>query len=445
MPSRAYWGGFGRGLSSGINNAFKMQLQMDEHKLKARMLEHQMKKAEMDEAEKQRASQQIESIAREFEAPTMQPSGWKIYTQDETSPQFGQEPPPGESTNYAPLSPLPEEAMVKTPASMRDRLIAAQIRMGKSIPSEAFRSPEDNSLEGQFAKIMVQDALTKRFAEMNKPPAPASPQVVGAPTAPAAPQAQPANVPSSSQYRVVFDAKGQAKLAPANNPREPLDIANRSYFEARTTGLSHEDALKKATEAKRSLAGGTAQAPFDVKAKPENKDTIRNFNQAAAEGSASGRPLEAGTRKELSALESAKRQMEIVKENYNKDFLGMVKGTDIAYNLRRKVGSSIGSPIDNKEESFRGALAKAREELIRAKEGAVIPAEMYNKLAGLLPKETDEPGVFENALDRFSTELDAAMGTTTRLGVTPRGQSSNAPQAPQGGRKQGRLVPIPSR
>ena len=65
----------------------------------------------------------------------------------------------------------------------------------------------------------------------------------------------------------------------------------------------------------------------------------------------------------------------------------------------------------------------AAEQLIRAKEGAQISAEMYTHLRQLFPKATDEPEVFQSNLARFETELRAAMETAQRRGVTPRGKS----------------------
>lgn len=149
MASRSFWGGLMQGLGQGASQGMQMKLQMDEHKLKAEMLKHQMKKLELENSN----ATQRQSLADDIEAPTMEPSGWKIYTQDESSPEFGREPQPGESANYSPLNPVPEEAMVKTPASLRNRLIAAQLRGGGSLSEllKAGQAPQD--LSSQLANL----------------------------------------------------------------------------------------------------------------------------------------------------------------------------------------------------------------------------------------------------------------------------------------------------
>lgn len=367
MPSGFFIGGLGRGLVDGFQAS-------EDLKLKKEMLKMQQKRLKLEEDE------QI------FKTNQMQRQVVDWDRQDKAIEEFSR------------ISAGERPTQIETEAA--DPVVGAQAR-----------EAEPRDLRAAMIGMVPRAQLGTVVNNMMNPRVGASGnRVIG-----------PNQVLTDDTGKVLFENQNKAP------DRAPFSVTDRTYFEARNEGLSHEEAVKRAADARRSLSTASAQAPFDVKADPRNQQTQKEFNRAGAEGEQAGKPLEAGTRKELGALESAKRQLDIVKQNFDKNFLGPIKGTQAAYDFRRTAGSYIGQPVGAKEEQFRGALAKAREELIRAKEGAVIPAEMYNKLAGLLPKETDEPAVFDSAYNRFVKELDAAMGTTRTLGTTPRGAALTQP------------------
>lgn len=141
-----------------------------------------------------------------------------------------------------------------------------------------------------------------------------------------------------------------------------------------------------------------------------------------AEAAAGGKPLDASTQQRVSDLMSARRQVGNVEANYDKDFLGPIKGTQTAFETRRRIGGYIGTPLGEKETVFREALADIKDMLLRARSGAQINEQEYKRLAQMLPAATDEEQVFKAGLNRFDTELGKLTADKIRLGTTPRGQ-----------------------
>lgn len=246
-----------------------------------------------------------------------------------------------------------------------------------------------------------------------------------------------------------------AAAADAIHPNNP--VAKAKYVEdALNLGSGFDNKLKNDLLKKHSGDSTEAQKEFNIlmgdktaqqasqaeKAKlgiKQSEAYLRNqedINERRQLGTTAGKPLEPATRKQLELFESLNRQMQILEDNYDPSFLGPIQGTEKAYNVRKQVGSYIGSPIGKKEENFRGALGIIQENFARAKEGAVIPAEMYNRLTGLVGRTTSEPQVFESSIGRFKDELGYSIKTVTRLGVTPRGRAGEAPTtAPSGGKE----------
>jgi hypothetical protein len=102
--------------------------------------------------------------------------------------------------------------------------------------------------------------------------------------------------------------------------------------------------------------------------------------------------------------------------------LGPVKGTDAAFEVRRRVGGYVAAPLGTKETTFRQTLANISDQLLRARSGAQINEQEYSRLAGLLPKATDEPAVFNAGVSRFQSEISQLKNERLRLGTTPRGE-----------------------
>lgn len=132
-------------------------------------------------------------------------------------------------------------------------------------------------------------------------------------------------------------------------------------------------------------------------------------------------PLAASTQRDLGILGGVLRQADIIGANLNDEYLGPIKGTQTAFKARRQIGTSIGTPLGEKEVTFRTALQDVSDMLLRARSGAQINEAEYQRMIEILPKATDEPGVFRPAMRRFRTEMGALIKDKERLGKMSRG------------------------
>lgn len=147
-------------------------------------------------------------------------------------------------------------------------------------------------------------------------------------------------------------------------------------------------------------------------------------SQTAQEAAkAAGRPVEGAIQTQMSALETLlTNTIPNIEKNLKSSYLGPVKGTDIGFEARRRFGSIAGAPLASGETTFRQALKDAGDQLLRARSGAQINEQEYARLAGLLPKATDEPAVFTEGLQRFKQEMQTILRAKQKFAVTPRGQ-----------------------
>lgn len=169
-----------------------------------------------------------------------------------------------------------------------------------------------------------------------------------------------------------------------------------------------------------------------VKATPQYQQTERNIARERAEGRTEGTPLEATTQRDIAGLEGALRQVGNIRNNLDDQFLGPIRGTDVAFSTRRSIGNYINAPLGNKETVFRQSIADVADQLLRARSGAQINEQEYKRLRGMLPKATDEPQVFRAGLQRFENELNNTIQSKRTLGITPRGGGGSSETAPRG-------------
>lgn len=217
------------------------------------------------------------------------------------------------------------------------------------------------------------------------------------------------------------------------NPQGPEGRIFDYYAEKERTGKADpamERAIKNyqgTLQSLREAAGhgtgaGTEAGRVEVRRSPEAAQAAANIARGSAEGSTQGRPLDPGTAKSISELESALRQVSNIRDNQSDAFLGPIKGRDDTFAARRQIGSYIQSPVGEKEVVFRQSLADVSDMLLRARSGAQINEGEYARLKNMLPKATDEPKVFKAGLDRFDKELKATVKKKMELGITPRAQ-----------------------
>lgn len=233
----------------------------------------------------------------------------------------------------------------------------------------------------------------------------------------------------------VFDpTTGQPIFQNPSQQRQALGAESRMFAIQEKivngTATPEEKALFDAwPKTVQTISGARAQAPFDVKADPRNQATQQQFNQAAATGTMQGGALEGGAQTALTALAGLDQSLLEAEKSVSPEFLGPIRGRDITFSARRQVGSMVGAPLSPQETTFRQALGNMSDQLLRARSGAQINEQEFARLAAILPKATDEPGVFKAAIDRFKRELAVIRAERMRLGTTPRATVGN--QAPQ--------------
>jgi hypothetical protein len=141
------------------------------------------------------------------------------------------------------------------------------------------------------------------------------------------------------------------------------------------------------------------------------------------------KPADASTQKDVAELYGVLRQVDNIKTNFDKEYLGPIKGTDTAFDARRKIGSYVGSPVGKKELVFRQALKDVGDQLLRARTGAAMSIPEYDRMVGLLPKASDEEKVFNAGMERFEAEMKALLDSRVELSRTPRKDMSGAGSA----------------
>jgi hypothetical protein len=213
----------------------------------------------------------------------------------------------------------------------------------------------------------------------------------------------------------------------SNPQKQAIDAKNRIFSETmERTGGDVEAATKAVREYTRQISGGTQQGTLDVKRSPEylQNQTDQKVAQQAGES------LPPAIQTQVSALDNLSTTIGDIAKNFDEQFLGPVKGMDAAFNARRTAGGLIGNPLTKQEVVFRQAIKDANDQLLRARSGAAITESEYSRLAGMLPKATDEPGVFQASLERFRNQTKTLRDAKINLGTTPRNQLGGSQPAP---------------
>jgi len=220
------------------------------------------------------------------------------------------------------------------------------------------------------------------------------------------------------------DEKELINLARQKNPN-----ASISELLAGARAGSREQKINLAV----NIAGGQAQAR-EVGAETGRQSVLASrldrITKEAEAGNA-GRPLDPTTLDRVGNLLGARRQTAVVEANFSPEFLGPVKGTQAAFEARRRVGSYVGTPLGQQETTFRQSLADIKDMLLRARSGAQINEQEYARLSQMLPAATDEETVFKAGLSRFDLEMKKIIEDRIGLAQTPRGKlSATTPSAP---------------
>lgn len=235
-----------------------------------------------------------------------------------------------------------------------------------------------------------------------------------------------------SSRRDVGYTVGPRGVTIRNNPqRRATEAGNLIFNEVLETTGSREEATKAREDYERRIStargSGSKQGALNVTQTPQYLQ-----NQTAIEGAkAQGQALPPAIQTQVSALDLVTNTIGQIESNLSDEFLGPIKGTDPAFSTRRTFGSTLGSPLGEKEVIFRQSIKDANDQLLRARSGAAITEQEYNRLAGMLPKPTDEPQVFRAGLKRFKDQMNALRSEKLRLGTTPRNQLGSGQPGPK--------------
>jgi hypothetical protein len=180
-------------------------------------------------------------------------------------------------------------------------------------------------------------------------------------------------------------------------------------------------------------------------------------------------PPQAADRNRLIQLQSIERQGNIVRDTFRPEFVGKgFKAFSGDLKKEYEAQEKAAPPGSNKyasgalpgtlrkylgkaapeEVQFRSALLDMSDLLLRARSGAQINEQEYQRLKALLPDLYDEPNTFIPALRRFTTEAGKQLDDTLKLGGSSmkqlqeeRAQSKKKPQF-RYDPKADRLVPM---
>tara|TARA_R110002020_G_scaffold150264_2_gene326851 strand:+ start:1230 stop:2426 length:1197 start_codon:yes stop_codon:yes gene_type:complete len=133
------------------------------------------------------------------------------------------------------------------------------------------------------------------------------------------------------------------------------------------------------------------------------------------------RGISASAQRRIAGLMALQDLVKNVSRDYDSSFLGPIKGTDTAFEARRRVGGFLGTPLGARETIFRQALKDMADSLLRARSGAQINEQEYQRLRSMLPAATDEPQVFLAGLNRFRKLIVQSLESTRKVAITPKG------------------------
>ena len=361
------FGGFAGGLAGGLELGQRMKLQADEHKLKAKMLENQLKQQEQAQQEQQQRTLELGKYVDMLSKGVPQ-----TVTPGYESPEQSMSVAPVES-NYRPANPqeLLGQGLKTVPEAHRYNLLQ------QSMKPQAGQRPMSVGVGGT-----VFDPTTGQEIYRNPTP----------------------------RTGVGVDSKTWADI---ENEHPGADLATKRKY--------YNEAVANTSAAR---AGSAKEAQINAASTPS---ALAKQTDIAAAKTAGG-PLPAGVEDVLAKGETLFKTLGDVRANYDPNYLGPVKGTDLAFETRRRVGSAVGMPTGDREVKFRQALSDAKNQIIYLMSGKQINESEGRRLIAQMPAATDEPSVFLAGLDRFESQVKRTLqahqqaGTATRSDIRPGGK-----------------------
>lgn len=396
------FGSFAGGLAGGMARGQEMALQAQEHKLKAKMLEHQIKKSEFEQQQREQAQREADQQALDLgSAVDMITKGVKV--------------PGGGTPGYE--SPEQNMSVAEVPAyrpATQEEKFGALI---KGTPRAHQYNVIQQYMKGQGGGTA--GSVSRAFPDYES--------AIAFKNSPGFNDGFPMGA------KLTQTSKGWQWTGIM--PYDP--VSNTYHATLNAPGGTREGAQAAANQAtyeKNVKAGeGSKQGALNVEATPQFQQNITNKERAKAEG----QPVPEGQLNKIESNAKVADSLKVIRDNFDPSFLGPLRGTDTAFEVRRQAGSKIKSPLTDREVKFRTELNNLKNTALYDASGAQINEQEQKRIANVLPKATDEPAVFEAGLQRYEAEVQRlglrrkedigkSRGDLRQPGATPA-----APAAPQ--------------
>jgi hypothetical protein len=365
----AFAGGMGQGLQQGAHLA----LQAEEHKLRAKMIKNQLKKSELEQ--QQQDQQQLEMGK---------------YVDMLSNGMPGQPPAPLMAGQEGP-EPAPDFQIPNRPANPAELLGQAV----KSVPKEH----RYNLIQESMKQPRVGSSIR-----------PMSVGVGGTVWDPATQQ---------EVYRNPTERVGIGVEPQMLNIARKIENGTASPHEINLYN-QWPDRVKLINEKR---GEGVKQGGLNIEQSPAFQANITQKEKSKA----AGEPVPPGQAAKITSNQHVMDRLAVLRQNYDPAFLGMLQGTDIAFEARRR---GIGPELAKKETTFRQELNNLRNAALYDASGTQINEQEQKRIANVLPKATDTQKVFEEGLERYEAEVAQLGLRRADIVKTPRGEVGKPPSAP---------------
>lgn len=401
------FGAFAGGLAQGLHQGQQLALQKKEAELRSKMIDAQMKHLDF---QNQQAVSAIEQHQRAQRIADETASAYDAAATGGTQAQPGYESPE-QQMSVAPISAQRGSGQM----SPNQILTRGAIQQGK-FPAGAFNTAAQPDLEKQLESLQKYGLIQPGGGDSGGSGGMETGFTISPKTGVTTrinPVKQGVGVEAQTWSRVVKE-----------NPGADLATLRERYNQevGKTAGVR---------------AGSATTSKIEAAATP----TALGQQTATAGAKTAGGPLTAGVEDVLAKGDVLGKTVADIRANYDPNYLGPIKGTDMAFEGRRRIGSAIGMPTEDKEVKFRQSLGDAKNQIIYLMSGKQINEAEGRRLIDQMPKSTDEPQTFLAGLDRFEQQVQRAVaahkqaGTATRStvqGLATPSQPSSRPNASVG-------------
>lgn len=141
----------------------------------------------------------------------------------------------------------------------------------------------------------------------------------------------------------------------------------------------------------------------------------------AAEIEKTAQPLTGAQAKSVADLDASLELLDDMEEIFKPEYVGQISGRAGA--VREFTGQ-----ISDEEVEMRQIVQDVKDTLLRARSGAAITVQEYNRLSKIVPNITDQPNVFKAKLRRFRRNLERLRSAKLAVATTGRSQLNLEPE-----------------